>query len=65
MVSAGPTGAFRYVATSATIEKFPCGPQYFFKSELARKQRVVVQHSEQHPVVTAGRRTKFSCVDRA
>ena len=45
--------------------EIPCGPQYFLKSELARRQRVVVQRSEQHPVVTTGRRAKFSSVDRA
>ena len=51
-----PTGDFRCVPTNATIEKFRVAPQYSFKSELARRHRVVVPHSEQHPAVTTGRR---------
>ena len=32
------------------------GPQYFLKSELIRQKGIVMQHSQNHPVVTTARR---------
>ena len=56
-----PTGALRCVATKPTIKNFSRGPQYFLKSELVRRLGIVVQHSQNHPVVTTGRRAITLC----
>ena len=60
-----PTGALRCVAHQTNNLEIPCGPQYFFKSELIRRQRVVMQHSEDHSVVPTGRRAIDTAIHRA
>ena len=43
----------------------PCSLQYLFESELIRRQRVVVQHSEDHSAVPTSRRAINTAFHRA